>query len=129
MGRRQQLVRALVNEITGDIDEQAREIVLIFHWKGGQYSELRLRKPAPVCMRAALPTTSWRLGTLDDAVAVRAWLQGRLARCSLQNNAGRKNSGEARRDQASVAVFAASDRRLTRMKLVAAATAANALPR
>jgi DNA invertase Pin-like site-specific DNA recombinase len=42
---RQQLVRALVNEITVDIDEAAREIVLIIHWKGGQHSELRLRKP------------------------------------------------------------------------------------
>src|SRR4030095_6892047 len=42
---RQQLVRALVNEIIVDIDEPAREIVLIIHWKGGQHSELRLRKP------------------------------------------------------------------------------------
>ena len=42
---RQQLVRALINEITVDIDEPAREIVLIIHWKGGQHSELRLRKP------------------------------------------------------------------------------------
>ena len=42
---RQQLVRTLVNEITVDIDEPAREIVLIVHWKGGQHSELRLRKP------------------------------------------------------------------------------------
>src|SRR3984885_12072273 len=42
---RQQLVRALVNEIIVDIDEAAREIVLIIHWKGGQHSELRLRKP------------------------------------------------------------------------------------
>jgi DNA invertase Pin-like site-specific DNA recombinase len=42
---RQQLVRALVNDIIVDIDEPAREIVLIIHWKGGQHSELRLRKP------------------------------------------------------------------------------------
>jgi hypothetical protein len=42
---RQQLVRALVNEIIVDIDEAAREIVLIIHWKGGQHSELRLHKP------------------------------------------------------------------------------------
>jgi hypothetical protein len=41
---RQQLVQALVNEIIVDIDEAAREIVLIIHWKGGQHSELRLRK-------------------------------------------------------------------------------------
>ena len=42
---RQQLVRALVNEIIVDIDEAAREIVLVIHWKGGRHSELRLRKP------------------------------------------------------------------------------------
>lgn len=45
MRTRQQLLRTLVNEITADIDEGAREIVLIIHWKGGQHSELRLCKP------------------------------------------------------------------------------------
>jgi DNA invertase Pin-like site-specific DNA recombinase len=45
MRSRQQLTRALVNDISVDIDEPAREIVLIIHWKGGQHSELRLRKP------------------------------------------------------------------------------------
>ena len=34
-----------MNEITADIDEAAREIVLTIHWKGGQHSQLRLRKP------------------------------------------------------------------------------------
>jgi hypothetical protein len=45
MRTRQQLLRTLVNEITADIDEGAREIVLIIHWKGGQHSVLRLCKP------------------------------------------------------------------------------------
>jgi DNA invertase Pin-like site-specific DNA recombinase len=45
MRTRQQLLRTLVNEITVDIDEAAREIVLTIHWKGGQHSQLRLRKP------------------------------------------------------------------------------------
>jgi hypothetical protein len=45
MRTRQQLLRTLVNEITADIDEAAREIVLTIHWKGGQHSQLRLRKP------------------------------------------------------------------------------------
>jgi DNA invertase Pin-like site-specific DNA recombinase len=58
---RQQLVRALVNEITVDIDEQSREIVLIIHWKGGQHSELRLRKPR---------TGEHACSTSDDALAV-----------------------------------------------------------
>ena len=45
MRTRQQLLRTLVNEITADLDEEAREIVLTIHWKGGQHSQLRLRKP------------------------------------------------------------------------------------
>jgi DNA invertase Pin-like site-specific DNA recombinase len=53
---RQQLVRAVVNEIVVDIDETAREIVLVIHWKGGQHSELRLRKNTD----AVPPRTPWR---------------------------------------------------------------------
>ena len=45
MRTRQQLVRALVNDITVDIDEASREIVLTIHWKDGRHSKLRLRKP------------------------------------------------------------------------------------
>jgi DNA invertase Pin-like site-specific DNA recombinase len=45
MRTRQRLVRALITEIIVDIDEAAREIVLVIHWKGGQHSELRVRKP------------------------------------------------------------------------------------
>lgn len=58
---RQQLVRAVVHEITVDIDEAAREIVLIIHWKGGQHSELRLRKPR---------SGEHACSTSDDALAV-----------------------------------------------------------
>ena len=42
---RQRLVRALITEIVVDIDAVAGEIVLVIHWKGGQHSELRVRKP------------------------------------------------------------------------------------
>jgi excisionase family DNA binding protein len=45
MRTRQQLLRSLVNEITADVDPVAHEIVLTIHWKGGQHSQLRLRKP------------------------------------------------------------------------------------
>lgn len=45
MRTRQRLVRTLITEIMVDIDEAAREIVLVIHWKGGQHSELRVRKP------------------------------------------------------------------------------------
>src|SRR5205823_11468547 len=45
MRTRQRLVRALITEIIADVDEKAGDIVLVIHWKGGQHSELRVRKP------------------------------------------------------------------------------------
>ena len=45
MRTRQRLLRALITEIIVDIDDAAGEIVLVIHWKGGQHSELRVRKP------------------------------------------------------------------------------------
>jgi DNA invertase Pin-like site-specific DNA recombinase len=45
MRTRQRLVRALITEIVVDVDAEAGEIVLVIHWKGGQHSELRVRKP------------------------------------------------------------------------------------
>jgi len=44
MRTRQRLVRASITEIIADVDEAAGEIVLVIHWKGGQHSELRVRK-------------------------------------------------------------------------------------
>src|SRR4051794_20919786 len=45
MRSRQQLLRALVTDIIADIDEDAREVILTVHWRGGQHSQLRVRKP------------------------------------------------------------------------------------
>jgi hypothetical protein len=45
MRSRQQLVRTLVADIIVNYDSSSREIVLIIHWRGGQHSELRVRKP------------------------------------------------------------------------------------
>lgn len=42
---RQRLVRALIRDIVADVDETTREVVLVIHWRGGQHSELRVRKP------------------------------------------------------------------------------------
>jgi hypothetical protein len=44
---KQQLVRTLVEEILVDVDETRREVVLVIHWRGGQHSEVRARKPKP----------------------------------------------------------------------------------
>lgn len=45
-GIKQRLVRALVEEIIVDVDDDARELILVIHWRGGRHSELRARKPA-----------------------------------------------------------------------------------
>jgi excisionase family DNA binding protein len=45
MRTRQRLLRALVTGIAADADEAAREVVLTIHWRGGQHSPLRVRKP------------------------------------------------------------------------------------
>ena len=45
MRARQQLLRALIVDIIVDVDEKARDVVLTVHWRGGQHSELRVRKP------------------------------------------------------------------------------------
>jgi len=42
---KQRLVRALIEEIVVDVDDAQREVVLVIHWRGGQHSELRVRKP------------------------------------------------------------------------------------
>ena len=46
MRTRQRLVRSLITEIVANV-EKAGEILLVIHWKGGQHSELRIRKPLP----------------------------------------------------------------------------------
>ena len=45
MRARQQLLRALITDIIADVDEATREVVLTIHWRGGQHSQLRVRKP------------------------------------------------------------------------------------
>jgi hypothetical protein len=43
---KQRLVRTLLEEIVIDVDDASREVVLVIHGRGGQHSELRVRKPA-----------------------------------------------------------------------------------
>jgi hypothetical protein len=45
MRARQQLLRTLITDIVVDVDDDARDVVLTIHWRGGQHSELRVRKP------------------------------------------------------------------------------------
>src|SRR5439155_16987225 len=68
MRTRQRLVRALITEIVVDLDEAAGEIVLVIHWKGGQHSELRVRKPR---------TGEHGCSTPEQALAVMRSMAGR----------------------------------------------------
>jgi hypothetical protein len=43
---RQRLVRALIEEVIVDVNDATSEVVLLIHWRGGQHSELRVKKPA-----------------------------------------------------------------------------------
>jgi DNA invertase Pin-like site-specific DNA recombinase len=68
MRTRQRLVRALITEIVADVDQEAGEIVLVIHWKGGQHSELRVRKPR---------TGEHGCSTPEQALAVMRSMAGR----------------------------------------------------
>lgn len=61
MRARQQLVRTLIADIIVNYEPHSREIVLTIHWRGGQHSELRVRKPQ---------TGEHGCRTAEEAVAV-----------------------------------------------------------
>ncbi len=66
---RQQLMRALITDIIADVDEATREVVLTIHWRGGQHSSLRVRKPK---------TGEHGCRTPDAALAVMARMASRF---------------------------------------------------
>ena len=68
MRARQQLLRALIADIIVNVDDNVRDVVLTIHWRGGQHSELRVRKP-----RAG----EHGCATTDDALAVMRSMAGR----------------------------------------------------
>ena len=68
MRARQQLLRTLVADIVADVNDVVREVVLTIHWRGGQHSELRVRKPR---------TGEHGCATTEDALAVMRSMAGR----------------------------------------------------
>ena len=68
MRTRQRLVRTLITDIVADVDEDARDVILVIHWRGGQHSELRVRKPA---------TGEHGCRASDEALAVVRGMAGR----------------------------------------------------
>lgn len=65
---RQQLLRALIADIVVDVDDDARDVVLTIHWRGGQHSQIRVRKPR---------TGEHGCATSEDALAVMISMAGR----------------------------------------------------
>jgi hypothetical protein len=53
----------MIDDIIVDVDAAVRDVVLTIHWRGGQHSELRIRKPQ---------TGEHGCATTDDALAVRS---------------------------------------------------------
>ena len=68
MRARQQLLRTLIADIIVDVDDEVRDVVLTIHWRGGQHSELRVRKPR---------TGEHGCATTEDALAVMRSMAGR----------------------------------------------------
>jgi excisionase family DNA binding protein len=68
MRARQQLLRTLITDIVVDVDDDARDVVLTIHWRGGQHSELRVRKPR---------TGEHGCATTEEALAVMRSMAGR----------------------------------------------------
>ena len=68
MRARQQLLRTLIADIVVDVDDAVREVVLTIHWRGGQHSELRVRKPR---------TGEHGCATTENALAVMRSMAGR----------------------------------------------------
>jgi excisionase family DNA binding protein len=68
MRARQQLLRALIADIIVNVDDDVRDVVLTIHWRGGQHSELRVRKPR---------TGEHGCATTEDALAVMRSMAGR----------------------------------------------------
>src|SRR5271170_4194370 len=65
---RQQLLRTLITDIIVDVDDDSREVILTIHWRGGQHSELRVRKPR---------SGEHGCATTKDALAVMRSMAGR----------------------------------------------------
>ncbi|MDB5967878.1 MAG: Recombinase [Hydrocarboniphaga sp.] len=68
MRARQQLLRALIVDIGADYDETNRDITLTIHWRGGQHSQLQVKKPK---------TGEHGCRTPDEALAVMRRMAGR----------------------------------------------------
>ena len=86
MRTRQQLLRTLVTEIIADIDNTAREVVLVIHWRGGQHSQLRVRIPA---------SGAHSVRTSEQAAKVMRSMAGHWSDCDIAASLNRMGMSSA----------------------------------
>ena len=68
MRSRQRIVRALIADIVADVEDEAQQVILTIHWRGGQHSRLRVRK---------LKSGEHGRRTTEEALAVMESMAGR----------------------------------------------------
>jgi hypothetical protein len=109
MNIKQRLLRTLVEEIIVKADVPTREIVFTIHWKGGQHSELRVRRPQSGEHTKRAPELADQIirdmaGTWsDEHIAASLNRMGLRTGQSLTWNAGRV---EAYRKSSGIAAYA-----------------------
>lgn len=77
---RQQLVRGLIADIIADVDETTNEVVPRIHWRGGQHSQWRVRRPT---------TGEQGCRTPDAALAVMARMATRFCDADIAATSNR----------------------------------------
>jgi DNA invertase Pin-like site-specific DNA recombinase len=75
---RKRIVRALIEEIVVNIDEEAAHVVALVHWKGGAHTELRVPRrrsgQSSRCVPTATVDAVRALARICDDAAIAAWL-------------------------------------------------------
>jgi excisionase family DNA binding protein len=101
---RQQLMRALITDIIANVHEATREVVLTIHWRGGQHSRLRVRKPktgehgcrTPDAALAVMARMATRFPDADSPPPSTAWAsepnRARLGRRTVSARSGRSTA-------------------------------------
>ena len=69
---KKRIIRALIEEIVVDVDEEGAEVIVLIHWKGGGRARGVGRRPPRSwrpygCSRGSAPTTASRLGSRATA--------------------------------------------------------------
>ncbi len=90
---KKRIVRTLIHEVVADIDEQASEVVLVIHWKGGVHTELRVPRRKRGQVAGTHPDIINAVRSLTR-VSVDGVIAGYLNRNGLKTGRGNRFSQE-----------------------------------